>query len=132
MVTVIQQLTVIQQPPCFAVGVPIFRGFFWTLEAQSVMSVMFLPEQLPRFKIEWGEPFSGILASLDLFAFDLDLISISCSARFQALGLSRLFRACGVCGDGASGLGALRMRYRVHWFTYFDACAKTRTHSKES
>ncbi|CAE7337327.1 RPS6 [Symbiodinium natans] len=45
MVTVIQQLTVIQQ-----------------------------------FKIEWGEPFSGILASLDLFAFDLDLISISCVA----------------------------------------------------
>ena len=45
MITVVQQLTVIQQ-----------------------------------FKIQWGEPFSGLLASMDIFAFDLDLISVSCVA----------------------------------------------------
>jgi len=45
MVTVVQQLTVIQQ-----------------------------------FKIEWGEPFSSLLASMELLAFDLDMISISCVA----------------------------------------------------
>jgi len=43
MVTVVQQLTVIQQ-----------------------------------FKIEWGQPFSNILEAMELMAFDLDMISISC------------------------------------------------------
>ncbi|CAK9023182.1 40S ribosomal protein S6 [Durusdinium trenchii] len=45
MVTVVQQLTVIQQ-----------------------------------FKIEWGSPFSDILAAMELLAFDLDMVSISCVA----------------------------------------------------
>eukprot|EP00913_Durusdinium_trenchii_P025622 g24049.t1 len=45
MITVVQQLTVIQQ-----------------------------------FKIQWGEPFSSMLVSFDIFAFDLDLISLGCVA----------------------------------------------------
>eukprot|EP00439_Symbiodinium_sp_Y106_P032155 s4992_g3.t2 len=45
MVTVVQQLTVIQQ-----------------------------------FKIEWGEPFSSVLVALEVMAFDMDMISISCVA----------------------------------------------------
>lgn len=45
MVTVVQQLTVVQQ-----------------------------------FKIEWGEPFSSMLLSLDIFTFDLDMVSIGCVA----------------------------------------------------
>ncbi|CAL1154799.1 unnamed protein product [Cladocopium goreaui] len=35
---------------------------------------------IQQFKIEWGEPFAGILLSLEVFSFDLDMISIGCVA----------------------------------------------------
>jgi len=35
---------------------------------------------IQQFKIEWGQPFAGILLSLEVFTFDLDMISINCVA----------------------------------------------------
>ncbi|CAE7667297.1 RPS6, partial [Symbiodinium pilosum] len=35
---------------------------------------------IQQFKIDWGEPFSSILVALEVMAFDMDMISISCVA----------------------------------------------------